>query len=114
MFRGRTAPTGEGDGKLHRQIDRAYDKAETWVSGLGRIFGVDTSGGARDAKPAIVTPPPAAPSPQRALPASTERKFEIVEVMDASGHVTNGHETLGCTTRHGAEAVLAHLRKAGA
>ena len=124
-MRGRDVASSAGDaGSLHRKIDDVYDRAETWVAGVGRVLGVDTSGGLHDSRPANASDAPAiAPSVTRALPAASsvpnERPFEIVEVLDAGGrsaigwHVTNGHEKLGCPSRAAADAVLAHLRKAG-
>jgi hypothetical protein len=119
---GRTSwtPSAADDGsELHRQIDRAYDKAETFVTGLGRAFGVDTSGGIA---PCQVAPAPASraiPAREvRALPAASQ-PFEIVEVMGTDGNpstfiVTNGHETAKCPTRAIAQAVLEHIQKATA
>ena len=111
------APNSDADADLHRAIDRVYDKAETFVSGLGRALGVDTSGAvARSAQVsdgAAATLPTA--NPVRALPAVAE-PFQIVEVMDgdrvAAYLVTNGRESARCESRAIAEAVLDHLQKA--
>ena len=102
-IRGRDESPGPDASTTRGQIDAFYDKAETFVSGIGRIVGVDTS--------APITPPaPVAPA-ARMLPAASPGRFEIVEV--AAFAVTNGRQTSAPMTRDQAEAVLAKLREAG-
>src|SRR4029077_3999492 len=103
---------------LHRKIDSAYDKAEVWVSGIGRVLGVDTSGasGVRSEAASSQAPQLSTIVPARAWPAASAG-FEIVEIADNSGAaiawlVTNGHESAKCPSRKIAEGVLDYLTKA--
>ena len=110
------------DADLHRAIDRVFDKAETFVSGLGRAFGVDTSGrpapvpGSGPGSVPALNPPSVRALPASSQPTITERPFEIVEVMSGGAAiawlVTNGCESARCESRAIAEAVLDHLQKA--
>jgi hypothetical protein len=110
-IRGRDTAPPRDPGEVHRQIDSFYDKAETYVSGIGRIVGVDTSG---QPSSAARTPPRGqaivAPQPAKQL-AAPQKKFEIREV--SAYEVTNGAQSRTFPTREEAEAVLAKLREAG-
>ena len=119
-------PDRDRDADLHRQIDHAYDKAETFVAGLGRILGADTSGGvAADGGHAEIGHVTTHSLPAReqkqiaatVTPTVTARPFEIIEVLGRAGQppiwvVTNGKHAARCDTRAMAEAVLAHVQKA--
>jgi hypothetical protein len=112
-IRGRDTAPAKSDAQVRSEIDAFYDKAETYVAGIGRIVGVDTSTQARcDERDVIASParqlPPVA---TRQLPSAPEPRFEIVEVP--AYQVTNGHQSLTLLTRDEAEAVLAKLREAG-
>ena len=113
-IRGRDTAPPRDAGEVHRQIDSFYDKANTYVTGLGRIMGVDTSGrlSGHDPHRDVVVRNPAIVTVQAAkqLPAP-QRKFEVVEVK--AYEVTNGAQSRTFHTREEAEAVLAKLREAG-
>lgn len=106
-IRGRDTEPAKDASEVRGQIDAFYDRAETYVTGLGRIVGVDTS-----AAPSGPIVPPASVTPaSRQLAAPAARRFEIEEITKY--RVTNGRESLLLDTREQADAVLAKLREAG-
>jgi hypothetical protein len=111
-IRGRDTAPPKSDAEVRGQIDAFYDQAETYVTGLGRIMGVDTSGAPRDGERDHVTTVRgsaiASAKPVLQLP-SPMRKFEIVPAFA----VTNGRESVTVATREAAEELLAKLREAG-
>jgi hypothetical protein len=115
-LRGRDTSTPQDGADVHRRIDEAYDRAETFVAGVGRVLGVDTSGRrAGDeiaiGRPAIQLPVTQAPA-QRALPPAGAA-FRAIEKAPGQWVVTNGHDVAPCTSRDNAERVLEQLRKRG-
>jgi hypothetical protein len=117
-------PTEPTESNGHDLIDQVYNKAETFVAGVGAVLGVDVRADNAPSSPAATVGPdrqiPTSPAPARpALPApkAAERAFEIVEVVGRGGSaiawiVTNGIEKAECGSLAIASAVLDHLNRA--
>jgi hypothetical protein len=123
-----TETRGESNG--HGVIDKVYDGLDSFVSGVGRVLGVDVNaqdpqapaGPSRASVPAdrqVASEAAPVPAAQPQLPAgkAPDRAFEIVEVMGRGGDaiawiVTNGHEKAECGSLAIAKSVLEHLNRA--